>query len=406
MQLDRSLAATAARSAKAVTRRDEMKKALLAEREARNAAEARAQTLEAALAAANRRAARAEQGLRDNTTGMLRLQSGREASDRMLYDVQYKDQAKAFAARVVRRPRGETRRGDAAAETWRVHGDESTPRPRRGECAETSRGGVAATPRPRRAPSGRLSAAAARSGERVGAAAGIDPKWNCDGFGFKKPPQVSVECQTNAAIRHWSGHLKPWRRDGKYKSYFYSAVSDLNCLLELPRQPLEYEPAQEVVPENRLDVTGMELGEAERVPGLGEAVLGPIALGEGGETIAASSHRDREYPLRPSGTRAASRSRLREDSNGESRRRGSSAATSQRRRRSAPPRRSSASAGNDVFIKVQDRREDQQGDRGPDPALRRARVGPEDGARLHQAGPEPPVRVVGPRTRSPRRLDE
>ena len=154
MQLDRSLAATAARSAKAVTRRDEMKKALLAEREARNAAEARAQTLEAALAAANQRAARAEQGLRDNTTGMLRLQSGREASDRMLYDVQYKDQAKAFAARVVRQPRGETRRGDAAGGSAVVASRRRSARQPRPICFDSRPICASAAASPRLAPAG------------------------------------------------------------------------------------------------------------------------------------------------------------------------------------------------------------------------------------------------------------
>jgi hypothetical protein len=55
----------------------------------------------------------------------------------------------------------------------------------------------------------------------------IDPKWNCDGFGYKKPVNVDKDCQLDAGVRHWSGHLKPWRRDGKYKHYFYEAVPEL-----------------------------------------------------------------------------------------------------------------------------------------------------------------------------------
>ena len=79
----------------------------------------------------------------------------------------------------------------------------------------------------------------------------LDPKWNCDGFGFKKPTAVSLECQVDAGIRHWSGHLKPWRRDGKYKMFWYPYVSDLNCLLLLSHAPLTYAPPREVPPRQR-----------------------------------------------------------------------------------------------------------------------------------------------------------
>jgi len=138
----------------------------------------------------------------------------------------------------------------------------------------------------------------------------IDPKWNCDGFGFKRPTLVSRECQLDAGIRHWSGHLKPWRRDGKYKHMFYPAVSDLNCLLKLPAQQVEYDPEIEVdanlrvvLPEEggTFPLSAGRFGAADRRPERGEAALGPVAFGATEEedfdaaVLAKAAHKEREY---------------------------------------------------------------------------------------------------------------
>eukprot|EP00635_Sarcinochrysidales_sp_CCMP3193_P013799 CAMPEP_0118897394 /NCGR_PEP_ID=MMETSP1166-20130328/4807_1 /TAXON_ID=1104430 /ORGANISM="Chrysoreinhardia sp, Strain CCMP3193" /LENGTH=1271 /DNA_ID=CAMNT_0006836463 /DNA_START=64 /DNA_END=3879 /DNA_ORIENTATION=- len=97
----------------------------------------------------------------------------------------------------------------------------------------------------------------------------IDPKWNCDGFGFKRPTAVTHECQVDAGIRHWSGHLKPWRRDGKYKMLWYPYISDLNCLLLLNHAPLKYAPPLELPPRQRAVSPGpnsLPLPSVDRLP--------------------------------------------------------------------------------------------------------------------------------------------
>lgn len=97
----------------------------------------------------------------------------------------------------------------------------------------------------------------------------LDPKWNCDGFGFKRPTSVTHECQVDAGIRHWSGHRKPWRRDGKYKMFWYPYVTDLNCLLTLSHSPLKYAPPPELPPRLRAvspEHGAQELPIADRLP--------------------------------------------------------------------------------------------------------------------------------------------
>lgn len=95
----------------------------------------------------------------------------------------------------------------------------------------------------------------------------LDAKWNCDGFGFKRPTSVTHECQVDAGIRHWSGHLKPWRRDGKYKMFWYPYVSDLNCMLLLDYSAVKYAPPPELPLRLRaVSPSDAELPVADRLP--------------------------------------------------------------------------------------------------------------------------------------------
>mmetsp|Transcript_12563 Transcript_12563/g.15207 ORF Transcript_12563/g.15207 Transcript_12563/m.15207 type:complete len:155 (+) Transcript_12563:208-672(+) len=68
----------------------------------------------------------------------------------------------------------------------------------------------------------------------------IDPRWNCDGLGWKKPYDLDPSClATDAFIWHWSGGRKPWVRGGLYQRiWWHNGLYDARCLTALHDAPL------------------------------------------------------------------------------------------------------------------------------------------------------------------------
>ena len=63
----------------------------------------------------------------------------------------------------------------------------------------------------------------------------LDPRWNCDGLGWKRPTDLNRACLANGAfVWHWSGPKKPWTTHGLYRNLWWPHVRDARCLAALP----------------------------------------------------------------------------------------------------------------------------------------------------------------------------
>ena len=67
----------------------------------------------------------------------------------------------------------------------------------------------------------------------------LDPRWNCDGLGWKRPGDLEPTCLGSGAfVWHWSGPRKPWARRGLYRQLWWPHAVDARCLAALPFVPL------------------------------------------------------------------------------------------------------------------------------------------------------------------------
>ena len=67
----------------------------------------------------------------------------------------------------------------------------------------------------------------------------LDPRWNCDGLGWKRPGDLEPTCLGSGAfVWHWSGPRKPWARRGLYRQLWWPHAVDARCLAALPYVPL------------------------------------------------------------------------------------------------------------------------------------------------------------------------
>ena len=69
----------------------------------------------------------------------------------------------------------------------------------------------------------------------IGSFYALDPRWNCDGLGWKKPIDLEPTClKDDAFIWHWSGPKKPWLPNGHFKHLWWNHLHDARCLTLLP----------------------------------------------------------------------------------------------------------------------------------------------------------------------------
>ncbi|KAJ8602813.1 hypothetical protein CTAYLR_002587 [Chrysophaeum taylorii] len=63
----------------------------------------------------------------------------------------------------------------------------------------------------------------------------LDPRWNCDGLGWKRPLDLEPTCRRHGAyVWHWSGPRKPWLRLGLYQNLWRPHLAAPHCLTLLP----------------------------------------------------------------------------------------------------------------------------------------------------------------------------
>ena len=72
----------------------------------------------------------------------------------------------------------------------------------------------------------------------------IDPRWNCDGLGWKPPAGLDPACASAGAfVWHWSGPRKAWLPNGLYRHLWWPRLRDARCVAALPPpEPLTAPP--------------------------------------------------------------------------------------------------------------------------------------------------------------------